>query len=1237
LEDIAIVGIDLKLPDGVNDENLIQSIKDKIVKKNFFPQSRINDINSDLSEKDYVMGSYFNRIDMFDHKYFNLSKRTTQLMDPNQRMCLMSVEDALSLNNMSKTIRNTNTGVYASANTNQQYMYSEMMAKYNVNSDVIGKLNSAISSRINYAYDLNGPSLMIDSACSSSLTSCVLAFRDLQNNKIDNAIVVSSNLFINPGLTSDKSIGIFSKDSITRPFDGKALGTSIGEGVACIIMKRLTDAERDKDYIYGTISSVALNNDGKTSNMSSPNPKAQISLLSEAWAPLLQEIDKLSFIEAHGTGTAIGDVIEFESLNDYFTKYRRKQTVALTAGKGNFGHLDVCSGMYALIKSLLMLREHTILPNVNFDVPNKEIAFIDSPFFVPTSDFKISNNSLAGVSSFGMTGTNAHIILRNYEKNGFNKTKKENHYNLKPYWFRDDQNSFEAGKNFKIIENPNQINAIFPLNAQNVWELREHKVNNKNVMVGTAFFEILSRALESTPYNLEEYDLAKVQILRQCEVQQLNLELSVSLEKKNLSGSIFFKYNDEYFEWIKYKLLKKTNKVNRAIKNFPNMMNLKEVTVKTIVGDSKNKVKVSERWNVLKKLFISKDNTRCVVQLEVPKGYEREFNGYNFYPSILDPAFNALNSVQSDKNLLFPWYWEKIKFNTKGLTGTRLVSEIKLDNVAFDENGNKILDYCINIWSDDKLVISIDKYKVKSLNIQDKQVRQEVKKEKFTPVEYKTSKESISGRVYFVHQSLRDLSFNGRIIRFNNVEDINLQKNMFIGTNEIYFVDKSNIEVQNLSDAMLKRAKFLMKLSKLVQNGTFIYCNQKIFKNNNKFSVAANRAIAAGLYALRLEQSLKIQVLDFDTLNEINKLKLPSNEDYIILRKRRMYQLRLEATNLHYRKFFEDNSKVLIIGGTSGIGKAYAEYLEKNYPSMKIIVCGRSYKKSPLNNKNLTGIKLDITKLDELNSNMAKSNDITHVLNFAGEATSGLFKTKSDEKFKTKSSSKIYGTYNICSFFKNKCKVVNFASLAGLIGAVGQSEYCFGNGYQLGIAKGIQIRTLALTGWKSVGMSKGKVDNSFVKSETDQGCRLIDEFLNSTLTIGYMYKEKNDNIKKYSTVLKVPEDVQFLENTDSRDIVSEKREKVKSIIESAWLKVLGQDVYAYDKGFLEQGGDSITIVDLYEELENKFPGIFDISSLFEISSMKQQVDKVLQVKNKSERYKVRVDHTDMMNYLDERG
>lgn len=282
-------------------------------------------------------------------------------------MTLLSATRALNDADCLEHIRGTQTSVYASVNSTQQYQYQLLLQQRRLKPDLLGMLNSTISSRIQYIYDLRGASIMTDTACSSSLVSIIQASNDLRQGIIDQAIVVSSNLYVKPGYKSDKLVDILATDARTRTFDDRSTGTSIGEGVGSVILKRKEDAERDGNFIYGLIRSYAMNNDGQTMNMSSPNPDAQERLIEQAWAPLQNEMQQLAFIEAHGTGTAIGDTIEFESLSNYFSeRVKTKQKIALTACKSNFGHLDVTSGLFSLIKSALSLRNRLVLPHPGF-------------------------------------------------------------------------------------------------------------------------------------------------------------------------------------------------------------------------------------------------------------------------------------------------------------------------------------------------------------------------------------------------------------------------------------------------------------------------------------------------------------------------------------------------------------------------------------------------------------------------------------------------------------------------------------------------------------------------------------------------------------------------------------------------------------------------------------------------------------------------------------------------------
>lgn len=421
--DIAVVGISIKAPDSENKEdfwknlllgvNLIKDLPlDRKVQveeyiKYFEPQSNYG----------LLRGGFLDHINQFDYEFFRVSPNDAMLMDPNQRLILQVLYQAAVDAGMTEEIlKETRTGVYigfGSYSGNEYARYLEKVAPDKIASDVTGNLNHMIASRLSYFLDLKGPSIVIDTTCSSSLVALHIACQGIREKDCDMALVGGINLRLFPvvGLSNV----ILSKDGIAKTFDNRANGTGIGEGVIGIFLKPLNKALIERDNIYAVIKGSAINQDGATNGITAPNPAAQEDVIIRALENSRIIPDMISYIEAHGTGTKLGDPIEIDGITRAFRHYTNKtQFCGIGSIKTNFGHLDSASGLLGFVKAVLSIYYGIIPPSLNINYPNRMIPFEKSPVYVNDvkRDWKKSQvPRYCGVSAFGLGGTNCHVIL----------------------------------------------------------------------------------------------------------------------------------------------------------------------------------------------------------------------------------------------------------------------------------------------------------------------------------------------------------------------------------------------------------------------------------------------------------------------------------------------------------------------------------------------------------------------------------------------------------------------------------------------------------------------------------------------------------------------------------------------------------------------------------------------------------------------------------------------------------
>jgi phthiocerol/phenolphthiocerol synthesis type-I polyketide synthase D len=359
-------------------------------------------------------GAFINDVAGFDSEFFGITPREAVSMDPQQRVALEVAWEALenaglAPDKLGETRAAVMLGVY--------YNEYQSLVAQNINTidaySATGNAHSVTVGRIAYLLGLRGPAVAVDTACSSSLVSVHLACQSLRMRESDLALAGGVNLALRPEtqLALGKW-GMLSPRGKCNPFDAQADGFVRGEGAGMVVLKRLTDAVRDGDRVLAVVRGSALNQDGRSNGLTAPNAPAQREVIARALRAADVTAASVNFVETHGTGTALGDPIEFDALA---AAYGRGDTpCALGAVKSNFGHLEAAAGITGLIKAVLALRHSRIPPNLNFTEWNPAIDPSGTRFFIPTTSVPwpaTDGPRRAAVSSFGLGGTNAHIVL----------------------------------------------------------------------------------------------------------------------------------------------------------------------------------------------------------------------------------------------------------------------------------------------------------------------------------------------------------------------------------------------------------------------------------------------------------------------------------------------------------------------------------------------------------------------------------------------------------------------------------------------------------------------------------------------------------------------------------------------------------------------------------------------------------------------------------------------------------
>uniref|UniRef100_UPI00114CA987 non-ribosomal peptide synthetase n=1 Tax=Streptomyces sparsogenes TaxID=67365 RepID=UPI00114CA987 len=436
--DIAIVGMAGRLPGSADLAEFWDHLEQGRDLVGEIPADRW-DWRAHAGESRSRWGGFLTGVDRFDAAFFSISPREAELMDPQQRLLLEVVWSAIEdAGYRASDLAGKRVGVFIGT-TNSDYPEVQRAAGRAVDAHTLtGAAQSIIPNRISYLLDLRGPSVAVDTACSSSLTAVHQAVAALRDGTCDLAIAGGVSLILDPGLYAALSQGeMLSEDGRCKAFDAAANGYVRGEGVGVVVLRDHAAARRDGDPVAAVIKATAVGHGGRTTSLTSPNPNAQTELLIEAYRAAGIDPRTVGYIEAHGTGTALGDPIEFGALNQAFAELSGDAGTGAGPGaeaggprcgigsvKTNIGHLEAAAGIAGLLKVVLALRHRTLPASLHFHEPNPYLELSGSPFEIvdstrpwaaPVAADGTALPRRAGVSSFGFGGANAHVVVEEAE------------------------------------------------------------------------------------------------------------------------------------------------------------------------------------------------------------------------------------------------------------------------------------------------------------------------------------------------------------------------------------------------------------------------------------------------------------------------------------------------------------------------------------------------------------------------------------------------------------------------------------------------------------------------------------------------------------------------------------------------------------------------------------------------------------------------------------------------------
>ncbi|WAN69944.1 SDR family NAD(P)-dependent oxidoreductase [Moorena producens JHB] len=424
--DIAVIGMSGRFPGSKSLDQFWQNIQNGVESISFFSTEELS--NYGIKEKlinnpNYVKASAaISDIDMFDANFFEYSPRESEEMDPQQRLFLECAWEAIENGGYDPNTYEGLIGIYAGVGINT-YILNNLYYNYDFSEvtsrsfeQMLANDKDYLATRAAYKLNLTGPAVNIQTACSTSLVAVHIACQSLLNGECDMALAGGVSIQVPQAGYLYQEGMILSPDGHCRAFDARAKGTVPGNGIGIVLLKGLEDAIADGDFIYAIIKGSAVNNDGSFKlGYTAPSVEGQSAVIAEAQAIAGVDVESITYIEAHGTGTELGDPMEIEALKTVFQQNTQKKGFcAIGSLKTNMGHLNTAAGVAGLIKTVLALKHKLLPPSLNFEQPNPQIDFANSPFYVNTTLSEWKSNGTprrAGVSSFGVGGTNVHAVL----------------------------------------------------------------------------------------------------------------------------------------------------------------------------------------------------------------------------------------------------------------------------------------------------------------------------------------------------------------------------------------------------------------------------------------------------------------------------------------------------------------------------------------------------------------------------------------------------------------------------------------------------------------------------------------------------------------------------------------------------------------------------------------------------------------------------------------------------------
>ncbi|MED3024749.1 MULTISPECIES: SDR family NAD(P)-dependent oxidoreductase [Bacillus cereus group] len=1201
-EPIAIIGLGGVMPGSetldefwdsiANEESLITEVPPS----RWDWQSYYGEPQSEANRTNVKWGGFMKEIDKFDARFFGISPKEAEIMNPQQRIFMETVWQTIENAGYNTShLSGSSTGLFVGvAGTD----YNDSLINHKIDIDAYtstGLAHSMVANRISYLLDINGPSEAIDTACSSSLVAIHRAVQAIHNGECEAAIAGGVNVMIHPTLhIAFSKAGMLSEDGKCKSFDKDANGYVRGEGAGAVYLKPLSRALADGDYIHGLIKGSAVNHGGKANSLTAPNPTAQAELLIRAYDDAEIDPRSISYIEAHGTGTSLGDPVEINGLKKAFvTQYKKwgypppiEPHCGIGSVKTNIGHLETAAGIAGVLKVLFAMKHKKLPAILNFNESNPYIQLEGSPFYLveKTVDWNNGPNGMpriAGISSFGFGGANAHIIIEEYSS--------------------------------EKLEEPEEVSQqVVVLSAKNGERLKVYAENLKDYLLQNQNINLRNLA-----YTLQNGRKAHEERLA-CvvsDVKELIDKLNEFIKDKTVGGLTFYG-NIKKIRKNVYSFLDDDKK--EYIKRFILNKQFNKIAEFWIAG-------YEIEWKIL-------HEGKSVKRLPLPTyPFARESH---WFESKRREADKPLIIAKKDEHPVKDGFKHEIKESASPFF---LKQEWQTRNKVVEDQTSDEPDSLIVLVQDDQTFYDF-KSEVETRSPNNKVVVRLKWGFAFADLGDDTYELNPSGEADYrlLQEALQlkgiDVSTIVHLWSMNDGLSTVLEKTLKLGVHSVF----NGIRMLLDQNSNVKK-KFIFAVTGIPENILPQY--SAVASMLRTINLENHNFIARYLMVDDKKLLPRLILSELNGLEGFEEVCYLNGQRSVLMFQEKEYAPEPEPNMMGNPK---PQGVYIVTGGTGGLGRVFSMHLADKYKA-RLVLVGRSIIDSTKQQfikelKNLGGqavyIQADVSDkedvrrlVEETKSTFGSINGIFHC---AGVTKDSFFIHKTQQELKEVMAPKIQGTLYLDEATRNEQLdlFVLFSSLTAIIGNVGQSDYAYANGFLNHYARhrnhlvknGKRYgRTLSIGWplWSEGGMRISDMDRKILQDEigivempTDEGIKAWNIALNTdTEELSFIYGKgfaMNRLVKqKAEGSQTVPKESLLASGT----LKQSTGEFIKEIF--AQLLKIPVNQLEEDTPFDEYGIDSIAIKQFNFDIEQKI-GKMPKTLLFEVRTIKELVSYMVE-------------------------